>query len=1324
MSARKRGSNLPPHPTDPDAVGDRQQFADALKQVREYAGLTVRDLARATGVPHSTIGGYLSGRHLPPVSQPDLLPEILRACGIEDGHTLERWRQSLARVRRHPAHRSTSATPPYVGLASFQPEDADWFFGRHHLTKLVVERMAERRAGGGGPVALVGPSGSGKSSLLRAGVIPALRDGALAVDGTDPWPVLLFHPGARPLRALATHLSGGTGDDADAFAESLRAQPQRCSHLARRAAAAGHGEETAGGLVIVVDQFEEVFTECTDDTERRLFLAALHAAATPPQDPGDTCLRPAAAVLVGLRADFYHRALREPLLVTSLQQAQVAIGPMNESELREAIVAPARRAGLEVEEGLVEVLLRDLAPPAGDDEDAHEAGALPLLAHALRATWERGNGRRLTVADYEATGGVRGAVARTADRVFDSLTPAEQEVAQRLLVRLVRVGDDTPNTRRRLARQELGALLGGPGANLLDDVLDRFVERRLITVDAETVEIVHEALVVAWPRLRRWIEADRRGLLIAQRVDDDACRWHRDGRDPAMLYQGARLAAVQGWAESTSHRELTRMGREFLQASTRRERRRVRALHQTVAALAALLLLAVIGGTYAVQQRSEAVAQRAAAAEERNLALSRMVAVRADRMRGSDPALAGQLALAAYGIAPTAEARSSLLSASAAPAVTRMLGPNAIMQDIAYHPGRNLLVGASDDRASVLMWDVTDRYRPILLDAPMPGLDGVINTVALHPDGLLLAAGSSSGTIFLYDLTAPRAPAALAPLTGPDAAVRAVTFSPDGRTLAAGGHAGTVTLWNVSGTGGLTGPAAWIDAATDAVTSVAFSPDGRTLAVGGHDTVVYRYDVSDPATPAPLGIPLTGPEREVLSVAFSPDTTTLAAGSADGNVYLWPTSGDPPEPGQILAGPSGSGPAHSVAFGPDGRTMATGSEDGDARLWDLASGQVTAKLPHPGRVTALVVEPDGEAIITAAADGVLRRWTPPGPVLRAATGTVQGLVHHPDAPVVIGASGDGHLYFWDVTDQQQPALIAGPLASTDQSDPLVGKIAISPDGQLLAAAGHLGSLWRWDVSDPRRPVIAGPPLAGPATTLGALSFDGTGTLLAAGDSDGVIHLWKVGDRSRPLPLPALTDGPDNVYAVAFSPDGQLLAAGGVNRMVWMWDVSDPERPLPFAPLTGPDRHIDTLAFSPDGAVLVVGSADETVRIYDVTEPDRPVPGPVLTGPSGSVQQVAFAPDGHQLAAAIRDHTIWQWDLTDPHAPTLYAVLTGPEGGVNTVAYDPDGHILAASSSDTTVRLFYTDVDHAAALVCAVAGDPVTPLEWEQHVPGLPYRPPC
>lgn len=442
------------------------EFARRLTRLREEAGLTVRDVAAAVDVPSSTIGGYFGGRHLPPARQLDLLPRMLAVCGIRDPDVVALWVAALARVRRAPGRRYREETAPYRGLASFQEADTEWFFGREDLTERLVAMLGKCYAAGGGLLVVVGPSGSGKSSLLRAGLLAALREGRVDVEGSSRWPHILFTPGSHPMTELAAQLST-TGQDTDETRRALSAQLGEGTGLLRLAARVANPDpltEPKVPLLLVVDQFEEVFTSCTDPQERDAFLAVMAAAgeADPEGRPRDATLGTGAAavVVIGLRADFYAQALQHPQLTDALQDAQLVVGPMTKEQVCRAITEPARKARLELDQGLLELLVRDLAPiglrnPMG----AHDAGALPMLSHALLVTWKRSLPGRLTVAGYRDSGGIEGAVAATAEAAFRVLEPRQQELTRRLFLRMVHIGEGSADTRRRVPRDEL--ILGG-----------------------------------------------------------------------------------------------------------------------------------------------------------------------------------------------------------------------------------------------------------------------------------------------------------------------------------------------------------------------------------------------------------------------------------------------------------------------------------------------------------------------------------------------------------------------------------------------------------------------------------------------------------------------------------------------------------------------------------------------------------------------------------------------------------------------------------------------------------------------------------------------
>ena len=403
---------------------------------------------------------------------------------------------------------------PYPGLAAFGRDQARWFFGRDQLTAELISHL-DARLRTGGVQAVVAPSGAGKSSLLHAGLLPKLSDGALP--GSHRWPTVVFTPTVQPLRALGTQIAALTGADPTSVAEQLVADPQGAGALLRGRI---RGLDSDARLVIVVDQFEELFTLCTDDRQRRTFIELLAQIAAPQSAAGPD-LQPVGLVVMGVRADFYAACVNYPHLRSALQDSPLVVGPMSDAELRKAVLFPAQQMGLDIEPGLVELLWRDLGDTAAatgeDGTVSYEAGRLPLLAHALRATWQQRHGHTLTVDGYRVIGGIHRAVATTADRVFTGLHPTGQHAARILFLRLIRIGDGTEDTRRRLTRTDLQEGLD-PGSAL--PVLDEFTHARLLTQDQDTVEITHEALVRAWPRLRQWIDADRAGNLIRQELEE------------------------------------------------------------------------------------------------------------------------------------------------------------------------------------------------------------------------------------------------------------------------------------------------------------------------------------------------------------------------------------------------------------------------------------------------------------------------------------------------------------------------------------------------------------------------------------------------------------------------------------------------------------------------------------------------------------------------------------------------------------------------------------------------------------------------------------
>jgi len=1288
--------------------GALPDFPSELRRLRRGSELSLTALAQRVHYSKGYLSKIENGSK--PVT-PDVArrcDEALRADGallrlLPDAPTPDTTEQPEA-DGTGPA-KGTEQECPYRGLSAFTPQDARWFFGRERATAALVDRLFERV--GSGPLLLVAPSGAGKSSLLNAGLIPALREGALPMAGSREWPVVVVTPTARPLDELLTRTSKVLGGDLGITVEELRADPARLAAAAGPAkarAATGDGtparwdgrEPPPARLVLLVDQFEEVFTLCPDEAERRAFIRVLCALAT--QDPADGTGSgsgsgsgvPSAVVVLGMRADFTGRCLDHPELAAALAAGLFVLRPMTVRELRESITRPAERAGLRLAPGLVPLLLRDAGlrseprtapnPPDGWDESAPAPpGALPLLSHALMATWQRRDGQTLTITGYEHSGGIQGAVARTAETGFARLYPAEQTMIRQALVRLVQLGDGSEETRRRLDRAVLLEQLSDATAGAA--ALDAFVRARLITVDRDTVEITHEALLHAWPRLRGWIHADRAGLLIRQQLADASAEWEREGRDPSVLYRGSRLSAVTEWVRDAADRaELGPREAEFFEASRAEERRRqesarrqVRKQRRLLVLLAALLALAVTAGGLAYQQRSEALRQS-------RVTLSQSLAVRSTAMASAQPEAALLLAAEAFRTEPTTEARGALLSTQAQYFSGRLTGHSGPVNTLAFDPRGVLLATGSSD-GTVRLWRAAERRQIAVL-----AVGGKVRSLAFSPDGRTLAAGSSGaagGTVRLWDMTGR--PRVVTTLTG-DAPVRALAYSPDGRTLASADAEGTITLWRA--TGGHR-PIVSFPGHGDGINALAFGPGGRTLASAGSDHTVRLWDT----VRRRAGAVLTGHTAEVLGVAFAPDGRTVASGGADRVVRLWDTARH-----RVTATLTGSSDdVNAVSFTPDATTVIGAGGDGAVRLWDVRSHRITTTLSgHTDYVLGVAVDRRGTLLATAGFDDSVVLWDLSRSVLTARPFTeVWHAAFSPDGRTLATADADHTVRLWDVARRRSLAVLRGHTGA-------VFSVAFAPDGRTLASAGTGGTVRLWDVTRRRQLAV----LRGHAGAVFSVAFAPDGRTLASAGLDGTVRLW---DAVHGRLLTTLTGHTDFVNAVAFSPDGRALASASDDLTVRLWDVA---RHRPTATLTGHTGAVRAVAFAPDGRTLASSGNDGSVRLWDAT---RHRALATLSGHTGSARGLAFAPDGRTLATSGNDRTVRLWEVRERR---LLATLTGHTSAVWAVAFAPDGRTLASSSIDGSVRLWNPDVRARTADVCRLTRALSGP-RWEQLMADLP-----
>ncbi|MEW2359772.1 hypothetical protein [Spirillospora sp. NPDC029432] len=1193
---------------------------------------------------------------------------------------------------------------PYQGLAPFEADRADLFFGRVQSTRNLLDRLAPRLDGRGTVLLVSGASGVGKSSLLRAGLIPALEKGAPPLKGSEDWPRLLVTPGSDPLRALAEAWTGTFGGDPGETRRRLLDDPD--------------GAFTgAGRLILVVDQFEELFTLVTDEAVRQAYVRALHALATGPA---------AAGVIIGLRADYWDRCAAYPRFARAIQDGQVIVEPMDEDDLRLAITGPAAVAGLEIEPGLVETILDELR--AGRGGDRYEAGALPLLSQALRSTWDRREDGRLTVRGYEESGGVRDAVRRTADDVLETLAPDDRKTALRIFRRMTLVTSGGRLARRRVALRELHAAASAATEEhraAVDALVSAFAARRLLTLHEDTAEISHDALLTSWPRLRQWIEPD----LTAQRVYDqligDAEAWSEQYRDPDMLYRGARLLAVQD-SERRWERDPGSFPPPgptvdaFLAASTGAARRAGRRRRLVMASLAALTVLAVAAAGTAVRAAGHADAQR-------RLAVSRELVTQSEIEK--DPAVSALLAVAAWRIDPSPEARHRLLAAATRTERGALPPPGRKVGELAFSPDGKTIATGTDD-GTLRLWDAASRRAR---GAPIVhGGAGCATGMraAFSPDGRTLATGCFT-TIRFWDVATHRplgpplsmdAPEAnRAPVTGAAGSVRSMAFSPDGGLLATPSYEGTITLWDVPGRRWLSPvigrPSSEAGKAIDAVV---FSPDGKRLYTAGADG---RARVWDTATHRQIGDDLTGHTGDIVGMSLSRDGRTLATAGGT-TVRLWDTA-TLRQIGPPLRDTQNDHPFRGVAFGPDGTRLLTSGGNGRILLWDVADRRPVGPPLNEQQVYGekIAFSPGGGLVAATDLDGSVWLWDPVRhrqlgrsiPAMSDIRFSPDGTLLAAPGPGVRPGSttADRAVRLWDAATQRP---VGRPLYPSDVPNAVFTEVEFAPDGKRLATSGNT-AVRLWETSTQRQ--ISPPVYAGKRNWWASF---GPGLRSLVVRTEDSLVFWDVERRRETGPRITIPEHTGNITALSFTPDGKTLAtASPDDRTVRFFDMSTRRQagaPLKNA-IDGGISH--DVAFSPDGRTLAVTAPNGTVRLWDVA--GRRQIGNALTGHTGTVHAAEFSPDGRTLATGAADRTVRLWDVATQRQ--IGPPMTGHTNIVHVLDYAPDGTRLAAVDSDGTARLWHAAMPpDPAAAACAVAGRSFTPGEWRRYVPGEEFRRLC
>jgi WD40 repeat protein/DNA-binding SARP family transcriptional activator len=1146
----------------------------------------------------------------------------------------------------------TSDRPPYKGLLYFEEADGELFFGRELLTKRLVDRLIRVRF-----LVLIGASGSGKSSLVRAGIAPTIKVRADLPDSLTPSGkrkngyVQVITPTDQPLESLASTLK--MLPQSSVSTSGLRAALEQDPLSYVRAVSQALPE--GGRFVLIVDQFEELFTLCHDPFEREAFVDHLLSAIS-----GD--LSANVSVLLALRADFYEHCAQYDSLRQALVDHQEYLGPMSAEDLQRVIEEPARLNGLEIEPGLTGLILAEI----GD-----EPGRLPLLSHALLETWNRRSGHNLTLKGYTESGGVRGAISRTAENVYQKLSPEQQEIARQIFLHLTELREDTADTRHRITRSDF--LDQREDTTGIQSVLNVLAEARLVTLGENTIEVAHEALIRTWGRLRTWLDDSRDELRQRRTLTIVAREWANAGRERSYLATGARLSQFEAFV-TNSDIKLGQLEQTYLEASLeerdrQKRRERARIAHEArlekrsrnvLRSLILVLLVTTIGALilsgFAWRQRRIARQNEIAA---QALALTSGAQFAASQ---EDYQLALSLAWTASQLDQSnVQAQLALSDLAYAPGIwRRMLEHTDQVSAVAFDPEGKQALSASWDK-TLILWEVSSG-QPV---RQFSGHSDRVTSVMFNPDGKTALSGSVDTTLIMWDVGSG---SIIRRYEGHRGEITGIAISPDGRVALSGSSDQTLVLWNLASgevIRSFTGH-------NGEVHSIAFSPDGSMIASGSSDTELILWD----AATGNLIRRFEGHLGAVTSVAFSPDGETILSGSLDQVLILWDVeSGEP-----VRRYEGHQDQVNTVAFSPDGRAVisAGGSEEAFNTtqepvliLWDVASGEALNRFKgHSAPVTTAAFSPDGKMVLSGSSDMSLILWgLTSGAEIQQFEGhssAVNSVAISADGKIALSGSADTSLIIWEVSTGQPIRQIF--------SDTIIHAAALSPNGQYVLSGNPDGRLRLWDVTTGQ---TAGD-LVGHTGPVTSVVFSPDGNMALSGSLDRRLILWDVGSRQISREF---TGHSSVVNSVAFRLDGKQALSGSFDHTMILWDIDSGQAIRSF-PVQ--DSVINSVAFSPDGNAGLSGLTGGELILWDL---ESGVEIRRFTGHSGPVYAVAFSPDGKTALSGSMDQFLILWDVASGQPIRRFL---GHTDAVRAVAFSPDGQKALSGSLDNSLLLWRID----------------------------------
>ncbi|MDX2214374.1 MAG: CHAT domain-containing protein [Oculatellaceae cyanobacterium bins.114] len=1179
---------------------------------------------------------------------------------------------SIRTSQAHSGHRADRLQAPFVipacpyrGLTAFQETDAPFFFGREALAEKWVDLVQQRPL-----VAVIGASGSGKSSLVLAGLVPRLRSQscwqiAILRPGNHPFARLaeqlipLLEPGLRETdqliegNKLAIALQQGTVALADVIDRIIQKQTV-------------HSQTRPQRVLLVVDQFEELYTLCSNNEERQQFQDCLLTA---------TSRTSALTLVLTLRADFLEYALAHRTFAQALQQfSPELLTPMTRAELQAVIERPAASLGIHYAEGLTERIL-----------DAVEAapGYLPLLEFALTLLWEQQSQGYLTHAAYEAIGGVERALTTYAEQVYNSLDAPTQRQAQQIFTQLVCPGEGTADTRRLATRSEIGSENWHLVTRLADTRL--VVSRHDDTAHEDIVEIAHEALIQEWQRLRQWLEDDRSFRTWQERLRGVVRQWEISQRDEGALLRGAPLVEAEHWFQERQT-DLSQSEREFIHASLkqrhldqhRRDRqRRFRITALSSGITAALLLIGVAAWQW---QRAEIITSNAqldslSAASEELFASGKQLEALLESLRAGKQLSQLSEAHPDTHIHVITTLQQVIYGVRE---YNRLIGHERSVIHASFSPDGQMIVSGSDDD-TVRLW-----RRDGTLINTLRGHRDHVRSVSFSPNGAMIASGSYDHTIRLWR----RDGTAIATLTGHTDKVTSISFSPNGQWLASASADGTVKLWQLNGTNPqvyatLLGHKGW-------VMTVRFSPDGQLLASAGNDGIIRLWRSSDGQLVETFPRQMTS----IDGLSFSPDGAMLVAATKAGNLLLWRRLGDRFTLTQTMTGHTDR--VWGVSFSPDGQLIASASADNTVKLWQPDGRLIVTLEGHNSSVYSVSFSPDGDTLTSTSADNTVKLWHPNSPYLerlQAHVNKVRDISYSPDGRMFATAS-DMTANLWQTTlplpqgSPTVPPTTAQPILLSGHQEN-VNQLSFSPDGQWVATVSNDTTVKLWTVTGQLVQT-----LQGYTQNVLDVQFSPDGKLLAIAGEANTIQLWQRDHTGRfaSTPVQTLLGHSKEITSLAFSPDGQWLASSSDDHTIRLWrHQGNGSFEANSTQILTHTSRVTYVSFNPNGQTLASATADGNAILWnqDGTLIAR------LSGHRDRINSIIFSPDGRLVATASDDGTVKLWNTNG----TLLKTLQGESSALTALSFSPDGQTLASANANGQVIFWNFNLDNLMTQGC-------------------------